>query len=80
MGTIFKTLPETGECELDIEKTIEQWENDWIISQWGTDEFKIASQKMKANISKKQAIVLIELLDLKCEKRPVFKSGRTWKK
>jgi hypothetical protein len=83
LESILKTLPLTGECEVDIEKAVNIWNETYCVSQFKEQyslvKFYADKDYGKVTISKQQAHELIGKLNLVDEQSPVFRSGRTWK-
>jgi len=85
MHKFLKTFPETGSCELDIDKTVSGWKNYFFISQW-KEEYTIVLPKskkskvysLKASISSEQALELIGKLHL-LPIRSMLKSAKAWR-
>jgi len=83
LESVLKTMPYTGECDVDIEKAVAIWDNSFSISQW-KDQYSLVKfypdgDYGKVTISKEQAHELIGKLNLFDEQSPIFRSGRTWK-
>ncbi len=75
---LIKT-PKTGECVLDITKTLEKFDKNCIISRW-YDEYRFCTKDgLKATISLLDARYLISKLGLVEHQSPVFNNGSTFK-
>ncbi len=70
----------TGECEINIQEVISQWDEGCFISQWHEAYTLCSKDSIKVSISKKDAHHLIGELDLIRVQSDVFKNGSTWKK
>lgn len=85
MHKFLKTIPLTGQCELDMEKAVKDWKDYYFISQW-KEEYSLIAPKgrrskaysLNVNISNEQALELINRLKL-FPIRTMFNSGRVWR-
>ena len=82
MSEFITKFNSTGECEIDVEKVAEAWDDEfWLITQNHTD-YRLFNTDvgLKVEISKQQAHELIGKLDLVDTQSPVFRMARTWRK
>ena len=86
MESIVTEFNDTGVCRIDTEKVAAKWNRLWRISLW-KDKFTLIKYKrkdspistLKVEISKDQAMILSDKLNLIRERSTVFNSGATWK-
>lgn len=86
MENITIDFQDSGNCEIDVPKVVDQWNENCLISQW-KDEYRLIEgipdtedTNIKLTISKAQAHELIVELDLVNERSPIFNSGSSWRK
>lgn len=73
------TMPQTGNCQIDIEKVIQCFDKNCLISRWH-DEYRLhAESTLKVMISKENALQLIDKLSLHEIKSEVFKNASTFR-
>ena len=76
----------TGDCLIDIEETIKQWNEKFVILQW-EETYRLVkyrrlgqeSTNIKVGIPNEQALELIEKLNLQSTKG-IFNSSKSWRK
>ena len=72
-------MPDTGTCEIDVDKVVELFNESCVISRWH-DEFRLVKTgECKVSISFEDAHAIIGRLHLPEIQSPVFKNGRTYK-
>lgn len=87
MESVIKVFNETGDCEIDIDKVVAQWNHLWWMSQY-KDKFRLIKYlrkdspitRVKVGISTDQAQELIEKLELEGEKCSTFRHATSWRK
>jgi hypothetical protein len=76
-------MPETGVCNLDIEKVKKLFDENCLIIRWYNEyrlhQFNENERILKANISKEDALRIITELDLEESKSELFQNGSTFR-
>jgi len=87
MKKIIEDFKETGNCLVNIDNLISEWNHLWLISQYG-DKYRLIRYlrkdspiiKIKVTISELQAKELIDKLSLKSLRDSAFKRAVSWRK
>jgi hypothetical protein len=85
MEELIKTYNETGNCEVDVDKVVNTWNDKFSISQWNKEYRLIEQIKLleepayKVGISEEQALEIIFKLKLLPIQNGFFSSGKTWR-
>jgi hypothetical protein len=86
---IFISLPQIGECIIDIDKVKKVWNEKYGIFESTDGEFRIFKENLKANnftktlfnntIKKKQALEIINVMNLKSDNGSGIFKSKIWR-